>query len=73
MSIPEYKESIKKIVDATNDEALLKGWKTLLEHDVEKGNEVEFTDDEWLQIQEGLEEYKKNETISFEEFINKRK
>jgi len=73
MSLAEYKESIKKIVDATNDEALLKGWKILLEHDLKQENEVEFTDGEWLQIQKGLEDYRRNETISFEEFINKRK
>ena len=73
MSIAEYKESIKKIVDATDDEALLKGWKILLERDLEQENEVEFTDEEWLQIQKGLEDYRRNETISFEEFINKRK
>jgi hypothetical protein len=73
MSLAEYKESIKKIVDATNDEALLKGWKILLEHDLKQENEVEFTDEEWLQIQKGLEDYRRNETISFEEFINKRK
>jgi hypothetical protein len=36
-------------------------------------NAVEFTDEEWLQIQKGLEDYRRNETISFEEFINKRK
>ena len=36
MSIAEYKESIKKIVDATDDEALLKGWKILLERDLEQ-------------------------------------
>ena len=73
MSLAEYKESTKKIVDATNDEALLKGWKILLEHDLKQENEVEFTDEEWLQIQKGLEDYRRNETISFEEFINKRK
>jgi hypothetical protein len=73
MSLAEYKESIKKIVDATDDEALLKGWKILLEHDLKQENEVEFTDEEWLQIQKGLEDYRRNETISFEEFINKRK
>jgi len=73
MSLAEYKESIKKIVDATDDEALLKGWKILLEHDLKQENEVEFTDEEWLQIQKGLEDYRRNKTISFEEFINKRK
>ncbi len=73
MSISEYKESIKKIIDATDNEALLKWWKTQLEHDIRPGNEVEFSDGEWLLIQEGVEEYGKNETISFEEFISKRK
>ena len=73
MSISKYKESIKKIIDATNNEALLKGWKTQLEHDIKSDNEVEFSDEEWLLIQEGVKEYGKSETISFEEFISKRK
>ena len=73
MSISEYKESIKKIVDATDNEALLKGWKNQLEHDTEPDNEADFTDAEWLLVQEGIEEYGKDETISFEDFIGKRK
>ena len=73
MSIAEYKESIKKLVDSTNNEDLLKGWKIQLEHDLEAGNEVEFDEEEWLLIQQGLDEYAKGETISFEEFINKRR
>lgn len=73
MSIIEYKESIKKLVDSTDNEDLLKGWKMQLEHDLEAGNEVEFSDEEWRLIQERPDEYAKGETISFEEFINKRK
>jgi hypothetical protein len=28
MSIADYRESIKRLVDSTNNEDLLKGWKT---------------------------------------------
>ena|GEM_PF-2101011 len=73
MSIADYKESIKKLVDSTNNEDLLKGWKTQLEHDLEADNEFEFDEEEWRLVQEGLDEYARGETISFEEFINKRK
>lgn len=38
MSIAEYQLSIKNLVDATTDEALLKRWKTQLETDVAQAN-----------------------------------
>ena len=73
MSIAEYKESIKKLVDNTESEALLKSWKFLLERDIKEESEVEFTEEEWNLVQEGITEYGNNEMISFEEFISKRK
>ena len=73
MSIAEYKESIKKLVDNTESEALLKSWKFLLERDIKEESEAEFTEEEWNLVQEGITEYGNNEMISFEEFISKRK
>lgn len=73
MSIAEYKESIKKLVDNTESEALLKSWKFLLERDTQEKSEADFTDEEWNLVQEGITEYGNNEMISFEEFISKRK
>jgi hypothetical protein len=73
MSLTEYKESIKKIIDSINDEKLLQLWKSQLEHDIEHRNEIELTEDELQLVREGLEDYNKKETISFEEFISKRR
>jgi len=73
MCITEYKESIKKLVDNTESEALLKAWKFQLERDTKESLEAAFTEDEWNLVQEGPAEYGNNEMISFEEFISKRK
>ena len=35
MSISDYKAALKNIIDSTNDEALLKEWKTRLEQEYE--------------------------------------
>ena len=73
MNLTEYKESIKQLVDATNNETLLKHWKKQLEWDVKHEEEAELSYEEMLLIQEGITEYEKGEVISFEEFISKRK
>lgn len=70
MNISVYKESIKKIIDATNNEKLLKLWKTQLERDTE--NETEFSDSEWAMVEKGMEDIKNGDIISIEEFISKR-
>jgi predicted transcriptional regulator len=73
MSVKEYKESIKQLVDSTDDETLLRHWKKQLEGDVEHQKEVELTNEEWNQVQEGLADYENGEFMSLEEFINRRK
>ncbi len=73
MSLNEYKESIKQLIDSTNNEDLLKHWKKQLEWDVEHQNNFELTDEEWHLVQEGMADYEKGEIISLEEFVNKRK
>lgn len=73
MSLSEYKESIKQLIDATNNELLLKHWKKQLEWDVEHESELELTDEEWSLVREGIADYEKGNVISLEDFINKRK
>lgn len=73
MHLSEYKDAIKSLVDATNNEALLKHWKKQLEWDVENQNEIELSSEEWNLVQEGMADYKNGEVISLEEFISKRK
>jgi len=72
MSISEYKTSIKKLIDATNDESLLKYWKTQLEWDVEQGGEIELSAIEWQAVQEGLADYENGRVLPLKEFIEKR-
>ncbi|HYO22322.1 MAG TPA: hypothetical protein VER36_07935 [Flavisolibacter sp.] len=72
MSIDDYKNSIKTLVDATTNEALLKHWKEQLERDLQKEQEVEFTQSEWQLVQEGLADYQNGAVISLEEFLKKR-
>ncbi len=72
MSINEYKTTIKNLVDATNDETLLKYWKAQLEFDIEQGGETELAPEEWQAVQEGLADNEKGNVISLKEFINKR-
>lgn len=73
MSLDEYKESIKSIVDSTNDEKLLMHWRHQLEWDLENIDSIELPAEEWNMVQEGITEYGKGEIISFEDFISKRK
>jgi hypothetical protein len=72
MSITDYKDTIKKLIDATNNEALLKHWKKQLEWDLEHEKEIELTEEEWSLVKEGIENYKAGDTLTFEEFISKR-
>ena len=73
MSVSEYKEAIKSLIDSTNNETLLKHWKKQLERDVENQNEIELSSEEWSLVQEGMADYENGEVISLEEFVNKRK
>jgi hypothetical protein len=73
MSLSEYKEAIKTLVDATDDESLLKHWKYQLEWDLENKDAIELSDEEWNLVQEGITEYKRGEVISFDDFMSKRK
>lgn len=72
MALNEFKESIKNIIDATDNEALLKSWKMQLEWDVQHQQEVELSVEEWSLVQEGLKDYEQGAVLSLEEFINKR-
>jgi hypothetical protein len=72
MSLNDYKNSIKNIVDSTNNEILLKHWKKQLEWDVQHQQEIEFSTEEWILVQEGMAEYENGDVLSLEEFINKR-
>lgn len=72
MSLNDYKNSIKNIVDATNNELLLKHWKKQLESDVQHQDEIEFSQEEWNLVQEGIADYENGAVISLEEFIVKR-
>lgn len=72
MSINDYKTSLKNLIDATNDEALLKYWKAQLEWDTEHGGEVELWAEEWQAVQEGLTDYNNVQVLSLKEFIEKR-
>ncbi|MBX2932188.1 MAG: hypothetical protein KF781_09600 [Chitinophagaceae bacterium] len=73
MSVAEYKESIKQLVDTTNNELLLQHWKKQLEWDIEHETTVELNDEELNLVKEGLTDYESGNYISLEEFINQRK
>jgi len=73
MDLREYKESIKHLIDATNNETLLQHWKKQLEWDVEHQHEVQLSVEEWNLVQEGIADYENGEVITLEEFISKRK
>ncbi len=72
MSVNDYKDSIKNIIDSTNNELLLKRWKKQLEWDIQHQQEIELSEKEWQLVQEGLADYESGNVLSFEEFINKR-
>ncbi|PVD49770.1 hypothetical protein DC498_23260 [Terrimonas sp.] len=73
MSLNEYKESIKNLVDSINDETLLKHWKHQIEWDIENSDAIELSAEEWSLVQEGIADYKKGDVITLEDFISKRK
>ena len=72
MRLNEYKNIIKTIVDSTNNETLLKHWKTQLEWDVRHQEQIELSPEEWKLVQEGIKDYENGDVLSLEEFINKR-
>jgi hypothetical protein len=72
MNLNDYKDSIKSIIDSTNNEALLKHWKKQLEWDVQHQEEIEPSREEWKLVEEGLADYKTGAVLSFEEFLKKR-
>ncbi|MEO6455388.1 MAG: hypothetical protein ABIN97_15010 [Ginsengibacter sp.] len=72
MNIDQYKNSIRKIVDSTNNESLLIHWEKQLQWDIEHLNEINLSEQEWNLVQEGLADYENGNVISLEEFINKR-
>ncbi len=72
MNIDQYKNSIKQIVDSTDNELLLIYWEKQLQHDIEHINEIVLSDQEWSFVEEGLADYKAGNVISFDEFISKR-
>ncbi|MGI8952347.1 MAG: hypothetical protein ACR2FN_12290 [Chitinophagaceae bacterium] len=73
MSITDYKETIKKIIDSTDNEVLLKHWKNQLEWDIKHETEIELSENELNLVQEGLADYENGNILSLEEFIAKRK
>jgi len=72
MNLNDFKDSIKTIIDSTNNEALLKHWKKQLEWDIRHQQEIEFSKEEWDLVEEGLADYENGAVLSFEEFLQKR-
>ncbi len=72
MSLNDYKNSIKTIVDSTNNEALLKHWKKQIEWDVQHQDEIDLSHEEWKLVQEGIAVYENGDVLSLKDFINKR-
>lgn len=73
MSISEYKNSIKEIIDSTDNELLLKTWKKQLELDLNNFKEADLSPEAWNLVQEGLADYESGDILSMEEFVSKRK
>jgi hypothetical protein len=72
MNANDYKNSIKSIVESTNNEALLKHWQKQLEWDVQHQHEVNLSEDEWNLVQEGITDYENGAFISLEQFLTKK-
>ncbi len=72
MSLDDYKNSIKEIVDFTDNELLLKHWEKQLQWDIDNLKEADLSDEEWHMVEEGIADYRNGNVISLEEFINKR-
>ena len=73
MNLGEYRDSIKQIIDSTDNELLLKHWKKQLEWDIKNEKEFTLTDEEMYLVEEGLKDYEEGNIISLEEFVNSRK
>ena len=73
MSAKEYKESIKHLIEITDNEFLLKHWKKQLEWDIKHQNEFGLSDEELSLVEEGILDYENGNVIPEEEFISKRK
>ena len=73
MGLNDYKEVIKRLIDLTGNELLLKHWKEQLEWDVEHQGEFNLSAEESQLVEEGLQDYEKGAVLSLEEFISKRK
>lgn len=72
MSVEEYKASIKSLVDATDNEILLKHWKAQLEKDIQSQSPAELSEEEWKLVEEGLADYNSSAVMTLEEFIKAR-
>lgn len=72
MNLGSYKESIKTLIDSTNNETLLKHWKKQLEWDVAHQHELELSTEELNLVREGMADYNNGEVMTLEEFISKR-
>ncbi|MFN2438364.1 MAG: hypothetical protein ABR503_04130 [Chitinophagaceae bacterium] len=72
MGLNEYKNSIKNIIDSTENEALLKHWKRQLEWDIQHQEEIDLSQQEWNLVQEGIADYEKGDVLTLEEFLHKR-
>lgn len=69
MDVKQYKDSIKQIVDATNNEFLLQNWEQQLKRDTNKKEELSV--EEWALVEEGILDYNNGNVITLEEFISK--
>lgn len=72
MSIQEYKNWLKNLVESTNDKELLMQWKEQLEWDLQHKGEADLSAEEWSMVQEGLADYKAANVLSLEEYLKKR-
>jgi hypothetical protein len=72
MHLNEYKNSIKNIIDSTQNETLLRHWKRQLEWDIQHQEEIELSQQEWNLVQEGIADYEKGDVLTLEEFLHKR-
>ncbi len=64
MSIAEYQMSLKNLIDATNDETVLKRWKAQLEGDLEHMREKNPADKQESSLKEPSSE-KKDDTTDY--------
>ena len=72
MNLDNYKNSIKQIIDSTDNEFLLMHWEKQLQWDINNLKETDLSNEEWHLVQEGIADYRNGDIISLEEFINKR-